>query len=194
MKIWNALQYCLFIDDAESRKVKRFLHVLFLIYFLILLKVIVFKYPLEQLIAITRTWERDVILEGLDTANFTLFKTIKMYIRYWGRLNSFENLAGNVVCFMPFGFLLPFLHKDSGHWWVLLINAFVLVSGIELFQLITDFGAFDVDDFLLNCVGAMLGFGIFALCRAGGRKRYAADQAGMHVRHTDREKTKRQHK
>ncbi len=172
MKLWNALQYCLFTDDVHSRKIRRRLGILFCVYFLVLLKVIVFKYPLGQLIEITKTWEKGVILEGLDTANFTLFKTIKMYIRYWGRLNSFENLVGNVVCFMPFGFLLPFLHRDSRHWWVLLINAFLLVSGIELFQLITDFGAFDVDDFLLNCVGAMLGFGIFALCRAGGRRKY----------------------
>ncbi len=93
-----------------------------------------------------------------------------MYIRYWGRLNSFENLAGNVVCFMPFGFLLPFLQEESRHWWVLLINSFLLVCGIELFQLITAFGAFDVDDILLNCVGAMLGYGVFLACYKSARK------------------------
>lgn len=146
-----------------------------MIYFLVLFKVIVFKYPVRQLIAITQTWERDVILEGLDTANFTLFKTIKMYIRYWGRLNSFENLVGNVVCFMPFGFLLPFLHRDSRHWWVLLINAFMLVCGIELFQLVTAFGAFDVDDILLNCAGSMLGYWLFCFCRARGKKKQGVD-------------------
>lgn len=172
MKIWNALQHCLFFEDAYGIRVKRVLRMVFFIYFLVLLKVIVFKYPVRELIGITRTWERDVILEGLDTANFTLFKTIKMYIRYWGRLNSFENLVGNVVSFIPFGFLLPFLHRDSRHWWVLLINAFLLVCGIELFQLITAFGAFDVDDILLNCAGAVSGFWMFSFCRARGRKRY----------------------
>lgn len=171
MKIWNALQHCLFLEDAYSRKVRRMLKTVFFIYLLVLLKVIVFKYPICQLIEITRTWEKDVILEGLDTANFTLFKTIRMYIRYWGRLNSFENLVGNVVCFVPFGFLLPFLHRDSRHWWVLLINAFLLVCGIELFQLITDFGAFDVDDILLNCAGAVLGFWMFSFCRTQGKKK-----------------------
>lgn len=142
---------------------------MFFLYFLVLLKVIVFKYPLEQLAQITQTWTREVILEGLDTANFTLFKTIKMYVRYWGRLNSFENLAGNVVCFMPFGFLLPFLQEESRHWWVLLINSFLMVCGIELFQLVTAFGAFDVDDILLNCVGAMLGFMVFRFCMRGAQ-------------------------
>lgn len=171
MKIWNALQHCLWKEDAYSRKIKKILKMVFFIYFLVLLKVIVFKYPIRQLMEITRTWEKDVILEGLDTANFTLFRTIKMYIRYWGRLNSFENLVGNVVCFVPFGFLLPFLHEESRHWWVLLINAFLLVCGIELFQLITAFGAFDVDDILLNCAGAVLGFWMFAFLRSRGKKR-----------------------
>ena len=55
-----------------------------------------------------------------------------------------------------------------------MINAFLLVCGIELFQLFTAFGAFDVDDILLNCVGAMIGYNIFAVCWIKGyRKRKA---------------------
>ncbi|MBQ7841420.1 MAG: VanZ family protein [Lachnospiraceae bacterium] len=163
MKICDALKHCLHCRDEEGGKTKRILWAVFLIYFLILLKVIVFKPSLSQLIEITRSWEKGVILEGLDTANFTLFKTIKMYIRYWGRLNSFENLFGNVLCFVPLGFLLPFFQKESRHWWVMLINAFLLVCGIEVFQLITAYGAFDVDDILLNCLGAMIGHLAFIL-------------------------------
>ena len=55
---------------------------LFFVYLLIVIKLIIFKYPYSQLKAIVDTWEKDVILEGLDTANFTLFKTIRMYIDY----------------------------------------------------------------------------------------------------------------
>lgn len=171
MKIWNALEHSLFTEDESGRKVKRILRAVFFLYFLVLLRVIVFKYPFHQLEEISRTWTREVVLEGLGTANFTLFKTIKMYIRYWGRLNSFENLFGNVIAFVPFGFLLPFLHRESRHWWVMLINAFLLVCGIELFQLITAFGAFDVDDILLNCAGAMIGYNIFGICWISGRRR-----------------------
>ncbi len=164
-RVWSALQYCLATeDDEKAARTKRILRGLFVIYLFVMLRVIVFKYPAEQLWQIVRSWEKGVILEGLDTANFTLFRTIRMYIRYWGQLNSFENLFGNVITFVPFGFLLPFLHRDSRHVWVLLINAFVLVSGIELFQLITGFGAFDVDDILLNCFGALLGHALFRCC------------------------------
>ena len=116
-------------------------------------------------------WKKDVILEGLGTANFTLFKTIDMYIRYWGRLNSFENLFGNIFCFVPFGFLLPFLNKSCRKWPVLLLDSFLLVCGIEIFQLITNFGAFDVDDILLNCLGSLGGYCLFAFCFLNGKRR-----------------------
>lgn len=134
---------------------------MFFFYILVLLKVIVFKYPLARLEAIAASWTKEVVWEGLGTANFTLFKTIRMYIRYWGKLNSFENLFGNVLAFVPLGFLLPFLQKESRRFWILFLDAFVLVCCIELFQLFTAFGAFDVDDILLNCVGALLGYAVF---------------------------------
>ena len=148
MKIWDTLRHSLCTEDETSRKTGRILKVVFFIYILLLLRVIVFKYPMERLEEITRSWSKSVVLEGLGTANFTFFKTIKMYIRYWGRLNSFENLVGNVIEFIPFGFLTPFVQKESRRWWVLFLDSFVLVACIELFQLFTAFGAFDVDDIL----------------------------------------------
>lgn len=138
----------------KSKRIK----IVFYIYIAIVIKVIIFKYPWEDLKAIMDTWEKGVILEGLDTANFTLFKTIKMYINYSYKLNSFENLVGNVVVFVPFGFLLPYIQEKSRKLQVLLLNAFLFVLGIEVFQLFSAFGAFDVDDILLNCFGAVLGW------------------------------------
>ncbi len=138
----------------KSKRIK----IVFYIYIAIVIKVIIFKYPWEDLKAIMDTWEKGVILEGLDTANFTLFKTIKMYINYSYKLNSFENLVGNVVVFVPFGFLLPYIQEKSRKLPVLLLNAFLFVLGIEVFQLFSAFGAFDVDDILLNCFGAVLGW------------------------------------
>ncbi|MDO4291879.1 MAG: VanZ family protein [Eubacteriales bacterium] len=173
MKIWENLKHGLFTEDESGRKARRILWAVFFVYMLVLLRVIVFKYPFERLEAIARSWTREVFWEGLDSANFTLFKTIRMYIRYWGRLNSFENLFGNVLAFVPFGFLVPCLQRESRRWWVLFLDSFVLVCCIELFQLFTAFGAFDVDDILLNCVGALMGYGVFwaaFLRQRGGRR------------------------
>lgn len=141
----------------KSKRIK----IVFFIYIAIVIKVIIFKYPWEDLKAIADTWEKGVILEGLDTANFTLFKTIKMYINYSYMLNSFENLAGNIVVFVPFGFLLPYVQKGAAKFPVLLLNAFLFVLGIEVFQLFSAFGAFDVDDILLNCFGASMGWVVY---------------------------------
>ena len=137
------------------------LKLFFAIYILFVIKVIIFKYPLDQLRAIANTWQKDVILEGLGTANFKPFRTIKMYIDYAYKLNSVENLAGNVVVFMPLGFLLPFMSAELRKFSDVLLNAFTFVLGIEVFQLFSAFGAFDVDDILLNCIGAMLGYGCY---------------------------------
>lgn len=142
---------------------RNWIRLFFAIYILFVIRVIIFKYPMEHLRAIVASWQKDVILEGLSTANFTPFKTIKMYIDYSYKLNSAENLLGNVVVFMPFGLLFPVLTESGQGFFVMLLNAFIFVLGIEIFQLFSAFGAFDVDDILLNCLGAALGFGIYRL-------------------------------
>lgn len=149
---------------------KKYVRLFFFLYLLLVLKVIIFKYPMEQLQQIAQTWEKGVILAGLEHANFTLFKTIRMYIDYSYKLNSFENLVGNVVVFIPFGLLLPCVMKRGSNFFVLLLNALVFVTGIEVFQLFSAFGAFDVDDILLNCFGAVLGYLIYLICSGIVRK------------------------
>lgn len=143
----------------------------FVLYLLIVVKLVVFKYSKEHLQAIVNSWEKNVILEGLKTANFTPFKTIQMYIDYSYMLNSFENLVGNVVLFIPFGFMLPFAFKRGNHFFVMLSSAFIFVAGIEVFQLFSAFGAFDVDDILLNCFGAVVGYLLFIIYKKIQTKR-----------------------
>lgn len=150
----------------------------FAIYILVVIKVIIFKYPYEELLKITASWRRGVIFEGLGTANFTPFKTIKMYIDYAYKLNSVENLAGNVLVFVPFGFLFPLVAREGERFFVMLLNAFVFVLGIEVFQLFSAFGAFDVDDILLNCLGAALGFGGYKLILSKRFREGCADGRG----------------
>lgn len=147
------------------------LKLLFAVYILFVIKVIIFKYPVEQLRAIAATWQKGVILEGLGTANFMPFRTIKMYIDYAYKLNSVENLAGNVLVFMPLGFLLPLVSDELQRFSEVFINVFTFVLGIEVFQLFSAFGAFDVDDILLNCLGAAIGYGCYKAAAAVFKKK-----------------------
>ena len=59
---------------------------------------------------------------------------------------------------MPFGFLFPYVLRRGRNFFVMLANAFLFILGIEMFQLFSAFGAFDVDDILLNCFGAVIGY------------------------------------
>lgn len=155
-------------EEFMPKDKKKFWKFLFLVYLVILVKLIVFKYPWEHLVEITKGWEKGVILEGLSTANFTLGKSIRMYIRYFNKFpfwNGFANLFGNVLVFIPYGFLLPKGYPKCGKWWRTCYCAIGFVICIELFQLFSAFGAFDVDDILLNVLGAMLGYGVFAFFR-----------------------------
>lgn len=150
---------------------------LFAAYIVVVIKVIIFKYPIEQLQAIAARWQRSVILEGLGTANFVPFKTIKMYIEYAHKLNSVENLAGNILVFVPFGFLLPLVSDEMKKFSAVFINSFTFVLGIEVFQLFSAFGAFDVDDIMLNCLGASAGYGCYRIaCALRRRKRQKEEE------------------
>ena len=144
---------------------RKWMKLLFAVYILLVIKVIIFKYPYEQLYAIVQTWQKGVILEGLGSANFIPFKTIKMYIEYADKLNSVENLAGNVLVFVPFGMLFPFVRSSKCGFLDLFANSLIFVLGIEVFQLFSAFGAFDVDDIILNCFGAILGYIVYRKSR-----------------------------
>ena len=65
--------------------------------------------------------------------------------------------------FIPFGILLPVVHPAGKNVWVMFLNALLLVVGIEVFQLFSNFGAFDVDDIILNCFGVLIGRCIYQL-------------------------------
>lgn len=102
--------------------------------------------------------------------NLTLFKEIKRFweMRYsygWGV--TLINLLGNVVCFMPFGFLLPTISKSRVIKNIISVTFFTMLFSvfIETAQLVTKVGAFDVDDILLNTIGGMAGYILMKLTR-----------------------------
>lgn len=63
----------------------------------------------------------------------------------------------NAVMFLPFGFLLPMLWQKCRSWKATTLAGFVASALIELIQLFC-FRATDVDDLLMNTLGAYLGY------------------------------------
>jgi glycopeptide antibiotics resistance protein len=95
--------------------------------------------------------------------NYVPFKTILPYLRghpTWR--DALRNLLGNILLFLPLGFLLPLLYRRIS-WKSVLGIAAALSLGIETLQLTLRAGIFDVDDLLLNALGALLGYLAFLL-------------------------------
>ena len=71
---------------------------------------------------------------------------------------SFGNLVGNVVLFIPLGYFLPRLFQSMKNFFLCMFTALTFILGIEMFQLISNFGIFDVDDIFLNGCGVLIGY------------------------------------
>ena len=97
--------------------------------------------------------------------NLVPFQEILRYWNYRDQLGmlTFTNLAGNVLVFVPFGFLAAMASRKRSFIRTSL-DGFLLSLMVETFQLLTMVGSFDVDDLILNTFGVMLGFLGFVFC------------------------------
>lgn len=113
--------------------------------------------------------------------NLILFKEIKRFYTYrelLGMKAFLLNTAGNVICFMPFGFILPLISRRGGKWYNTFLLSFLLSFGIEVLQLVFKVGSFDVDDMFLNTLGGITGYISVVLFRWIRRKWYGAADRG----------------
>ena len=97
--------------------------------------------------------------------NLVLFKEIQ---RFWNHRDmlgwvAYANLFGNVLIFIPFGFFMPMASRYR-NFFLTFVYSFGLSLLVEIFQLITKVGSFDVDDIFLNTCGGILGFIAFVIC------------------------------
>ena len=101
--------------------------------------------------------------------NLILFTEIRRFWVYREQLGlwaCFMNIAGNVIAFMPCGYLIPTMFKSRRNAADVVFTGFIISFIIECTQLVFRVGSFDVDDLLLNTIGAALGYVIwFALHR-----------------------------
>lgn len=107
--------------------------------------------------------------------NFIPFKTIRHFIKLMissgslsGILYAVVNLGGNVIMFLPMGFFLPGLWKKLRSLPGVILSAAAIIMAVELTQLFTLRGTCDIDDLILNILGAVMGYGIFILAQQSG--------------------------
>ncbi len=100
--------------------------------------------------------------------NLELFVEIKRFIKY-RQLVGFDvfmiNILGNIIAFMPFGFLLPIVYEKYRGFFRVAFYSLLFSLAAEAIQMVTRVGIFDVDDILLNTGGGILGYLLYVVCR-----------------------------
>lgn len=66
------------------------------------------------------------------------------------------NLVGNIAAFMPLGFFCPLLLPPMKKPWIFIPTLLLILIGVEGLQLLLRVGSCDIDDVILNILGALL--------------------------------------
>lgn len=130
---------------------------IFLVYIVVIIYFVLFA----------EMWGRSDISQQYSY-NIIPFKEIKRFALNIDKLGwqvVLVNLLGNVVAFIPFGMCLPGLSDDGLTFFSASILTFDFSLAIELMQLVTRVGCFDVDDLILNTAGGMIGYAVYSLYR-----------------------------
>ena len=91
-----------------------------------------------------------------DGVNLKLFSTLIVD----NRISVFG--VENILLFVPLGILIPLIWKYFRKWYKMTSFGFILSLIIEIVQFITKRGYFELDDILLNTVGALVGYCIYS--------------------------------
>ena len=106
--------------------------------------------------------------------NLTLFQEIGRYYGVGIRTGSWRlfwwNVVGNVCVFVPFGTFVPALFAKYQKLFSVLLLTLELSFVVEVIQLVTKIGSFDVDDLLLNTIGGIVGYFLFKILAGKKRK------------------------
>lgn len=108
-----------------------------------------------------------VIVLGLTTfsraANYTgsvNFSLFSGYVSAWNQwsYSELQLIIFNMLMFAPLGFLLPFLMKKGRKFSFACLISFGVTFFIEVLQLVTGRGIFELDDLLHNFIGSIFGY------------------------------------
>ena len=95
--------------------------------------------------------------------NLVPFRTIGEYLEALGtgelnRMVVLENLLGNLVLFAPVGAIAPFYARELRKlpWFLLCLFTGLILT--EILQRVTGRGCMDIDDVILNSIGAIIVF------------------------------------
>ena len=109
-----------------------------------------------------------IMFENKLYVNYIPFmETINMfknnYMNYMGIRNAVYNVVGNILVFVPLGFLIPLLFEMKNKIIYIALYGFLTSLAIDFVQLFTAFNITDIDDIIFNTLGSIFGFIIYNL-------------------------------
>lgn len=151
--------------NSAKRRIKHLGIMLFVLYVLLLIYFLFFSEEYGRVAAEEREYRYNLI-------PFIEIRRFWIYREQLGVFAVVTNLLGNVIGFIPYGFILPVIARKCRSGFFIILSGFGISLLVETIQLITKVGCFDVDDLILNTLGAALGYLAFAVCNYLRRKCY----------------------
>lgn len=106
-------------------------------------------------------YEFNSLRDALQSSNIIPFKETFILIKNSLNNGIYENLSlllGNVLVLIPLAYFLPRLFKKQNNFMTFTFTVIIFAFFIELTQLITLTGVFDIDDIIFNSLGAIIFF------------------------------------
>lgn len=150
-------------ENSVRRRVMRVTSViLFVLYLLILADFTLADENLGRNVFNILSWNETEFFDYVNNnTNLIPFETVKLFINgYFNNkltlLDMLGNIFGNLAAFMPFAFFMPLIFKGINRWYKLMGVVLPSVIAVELLQLIFLTGSSDIDDVILNSIGALV--------------------------------------
>lgn len=110
--------------------------------------------------------------------NFVPLRTIGQLLARTSGTQAVRQIGGNIGLLLPFGLLSPVLVSRLRSLWALALAALAMSAGIETIQYLGTVTGFmnrsvDIDDVILNVLGALLGWGVWKVVALFGAARRA---------------------
>ena len=145
------------MKDSTKRKIRFLSVLLFILYVLLLVYFLFFSEEYGRVTAEERVYRYNLV-------PFVEIRRFWIYREQLGTFAVFSNIFGNVIGFLPFGFILPVIFRRMNSGFLICVSGVILSLTVEVLQLVTKVGCFDVDDMILNTLGATLGYVLFFVC------------------------------
>ena len=144
----------------NNKPMKIYLYAIFIIYIITLIQLTLFDSDYGRSGLNIFDWSKENLEVYLENNNLIPFKTISLYISRQDRV-AIINLLGNLIAFAPMGIFLPLLFKKQTKLQNFILTNIAIILAIESLQFLSLSGHFDIDDLILNLLGALIIYGLF---------------------------------